>query len=188
MTAERCGTGGKINFKKIGYGILEGPLEFFKRQEEVVACAADHRTYSAGAADRIGRRLGPGAIYLYFILNKKRRKQIEALAAIALFLLVLARWQRSWTFVWIAGAIFLLGLVWSGFAEMLRAGWMKLAEGMGFVSGKIILTLVFFVVLLPVAFFAKRAGKLNIRLKPDGRPGFKVRDHRYVKDDLENPW
>ncbi|HZE86197.1 MAG TPA: SxtJ family membrane protein [Puia sp.] len=121
-------------------------------------------------------------------MNKKRRKQIEALAAIALFLLVLGRWQRSWNYVWAAAAIFLLGLLWKDFAEMLRAGWMKLAEGLGFVSGKIILTVVYFLVLIPIAIFARRSGKLNIRLNPDGRMGFKVRNHRYAKEDLENPW
>jgi hypothetical protein len=110
------------------------------------------------------------------------------LAAIALFLVVLGRWQRSWNYVWVAAAVFLLGLVWKDFSEVLRAGWMKLAEGMGFVSGKVVLTLVYFLVLIPVAFFAKRSGKLNIRLKPDERWGFRVRNHRFVKEDFENPW
>lgn len=154
----------------------------------MVACSSDHSAYIAGFTDRVGGKFGSGAFYLYFILIMKRRKQFETLAAIVLLLLALARWQKSWNYVYVAGVIVLTGLAWKGFSEKLHIAWMKLAEGLGFVSGKIILTLVFFLILIPVSFFAKRAGKLNIRLKSDERTEFKERNHKYAREDFENPW
>jgi hypothetical protein len=118
----------------------------------------------------------------------RRKKQIEALAAIALLLLLIARWQRSWNYVYIALAILLVGLVWEDFARVLQYGWMKLAEGLGFVSSRVLLTLVFILILIPVSLFAKYTGKLHIRLKAGGSSNFIDRNHTYVKEDLENPW
>jgi hypothetical protein len=173
-------------------------VEFLKGAEEMVAGAADNRSSFAGSAHRPGRGFGPGALYLYFILinpggtnfvrMKKRRKQIETLVVIALFLLVLARLHRSWAYVYSAAGLLALGLVWKDFADKLHIGWMKLAEGLGFVTGKILLTLLYFLLLLPLSVFAKRSRKLNIRLKAGEKTGFRDRDHTFVKEDLDNPW
>jgi hypothetical protein len=119
---------------------------------------------------------------------KKRRKQLETLLVIVLFLLVIARWQRSWNFVYIAAALAVLGLAWKDFAEKLHIGWMKLAEGMGLVTGKVLLSLLFFGLLVPLSFFAKRSRKLNIRLKAGEKTGFRVRNHTFVPEDFESPW
>jgi hypothetical protein len=170
-------------------------VEFLKGAEEMVAGAADNRSSFAGPAHRPGRGFGPGALYLYLILmenfvrmKKSRRKQIETLVVIALFLLVLARLHRSWTYAYIAAGLLALGLVWKDFADKLHIGWMKLAEGLGFVTSKILLTLLYFLLLLPLSVFAKRSRKLNIRLKAGEKTGFRDRDHTFVKEDLENPW
>jgi hypothetical protein len=163
-------------------------VEFPESAKKMVACSADRRAPFIGLADRAGWGIGAGSIYLYLVLMKKRRKQIEALAAIALLLLIIGRWERSWYWVFAAGAVFASGVLWRDFAEVLRRGWMKLAEGIGFVTGKILLFLVFVLILIPVAVYARRSGKLNIRIKKDGQTGFKERNHLYGKKDFENPW
>ena len=108
----------------------------------------------------------------------------------ALVLLILARHQHSWTYVYAAAALVLAGVLVEPFARGLHWGWMKLAEGLGFISSRILLTVVYVLVVLPVAFFAKRSGKLSIKLGKGGRgaSGFKDRNHVFVKEDLENPW
>jgi hypothetical protein len=118
----------------------------------------------------------------------KRRKQIEKLVVVALFLLVLGRWRRNWNYAYAALAILLAGLAWKGFAEGLRIAWMKLGEGLGYVFGKVLLTLVFLLMVIPLSVFARLTGRLNIRLRPGGKTYFKERNHLYVKEDFENPW
>lgn len=163
-------------------------MEFFENTKKVVACPADHRIAIDGFTDRFGGKLCAGPFYLYLVLMKGRRKQIETLIVITVCLLLLARWQKKADYAFAGLAILLLGILWKPFAETLRIAWAKLGEGLGFVFGKILLSLVFFLVLLPLATFAKAFGKLNIRLKPGEGSYFKERNHHYVKEDFEQPW
>ena len=88
-----------------------------------------------------------------------------------------------------AGAIIcVLGLAWQGFGEILHRLWMKFGELLGAVTSRIILFLLYFLVLVPVSFFAKRFGKLTMQIKPEGDSFFKQTDHLFTKHDLENPW
>ncbi len=117
-----------------------------------------------------------------------RRKQLEALAAIALLFVLIARWERSWYFIYVAAVVLVMGVLWRGFAEMLRRYWMKLGKGLGVVSGTILLTLVYILAVLPLSFFARRSGKFSIRLKPGEGSNFKDRGHVYAEKDFLHPW
>jgi hypothetical protein len=175
-------------------------VEFFEGQKEMVAGAADHRAAAIGSADRAGWEFRVSAIHLYLVLMREkvlmkhnmnmtgRRKQLEALGAVVLLFLLLARWQRSWYMVYAAIAILVTGVLWRAFAEKLRYYWMGLGKALGFVSGKILLTLVFLLLVIPISIIARRSGKLSIRLKAEGKTNFRDRNHLYVGEDLKNPW
>jgi uncharacterized membrane protein (UPF0136 family) len=75
-----------------------------------------------------------------------------------------------------------------GFAGIVHWGWTKLGLLMGNVTGKILLTLVYIVVLLPLACFARLSGKSGMKGKGGRQSYFTVRDHRYEKEDLVHPW
>lgn len=49
-------------------GFFKGSLEFFKDAKKVVAGPVDRRADPFGIIDRAGRKLGPGAFYLYLVL------------------------------------------------------------------------------------------------------------------------
>lgn len=115
-------------------------------------------------------------------------KPIQSLIAISILLLLIARWQRSWPIAAIAPALLLTGLLWKSFTKILHTLWMKLAETLGFISSHILLTLVWFLLLLPLSLFARFNKKLTIRLTPPDSSNFKTRNHTYTKEDLENPW
>jgi hypothetical protein len=117
-----------------------------------------------------------------------RRKRLESLGAILLLFLLLGRWQRSWYDVYAGGLIALTGLAWSRAGEWLAMYWMKGARAIGWMTGRVLLTVIFFVVVLPVSFFVKRNDKLDIRRKRGRRTMFKDRDHTFVGRDLKDPW
>jgi len=121
-------------------------------------------------------------------MNKERKRSIESLVAITLLLLILGRLQRSWDFVIAAVAVFGVGLLWQAGARLLDKGWRKLAEGLGFLSSRVLLTIVYCVFLLPLSLFARHSRKLTIKRKPAGSSNFKDRNHLYSKEDLENLW
>ncbi len=59
---------------------------------------------------------------------------------------------------------------------------------MGAVTGRVLLTLVYVLVLLPLSVLARWKGKLSIGKDPGGVTHFKERNHTYTKEDIIHPW
>ncbi|CAG4993428.1 hypothetical protein DYBT9275_01168 [Dyadobacter sp. CECT 9275] len=73
--------------------------------------------------------------------------------------------------------------------DLIVKGWYKLAEVLGAINGKILLSIVFFVVLFPVALLAKFGKKNPLALKKEETDTvFHTRNHRYTAKDLEQVW
>lgn len=82
----------------------------------------------------------------------------------------------------------LIGVFIPVLADKIHWLWMKLAHVMGWVMSKVILTLVFFVFLFPMALLMRAFGKTNVKLKSDGNSYYKERNFLYDKDSLEHVW
>ncbi|MHA4738417.1 SxtJ family membrane protein [Dyadobacter sp. MSC1_007] len=75
------------------------------------------------------------------------------------------------------------------FGDLIVKGWYKLAEILGAINGKILLSAVFFIVLFPVALLAKLGKKNPLHLKKEeGDSVFIERNHKYSAKDLEQVW
>jgi len=70
-------------------------------------------------------------------------------------------------FAIIGGILFLLGLVFPQGLKMLNKIWMGLAIVLGFFMSRLILTILFYIVLTPIALLAKLVGKKFMNLKYD---------------------
>ena len=66
--------------------------------------------------------------------------------------------------------------------------WMKFAEVLGFVMNKVILGIVFFIFLVPVAFLSKLFRKNPFKVKKDAASYFSDRNFTYNKKSLEQLW
>lgn len=69
--------------------------------------------------------------------------------------------------------------------------WFALSTALGTVVSKIILTILFFVMVLPVALVRRLMGKDSMQVKcwKKGKESvFRVRDHKFVAKDLEHPY
>ncbi len=66
--------------------------------------------------------------------------------------------------------------------------WMKISLTIGFAWSRILLTVIFVIVLIPLSFLSGIFSKRTIQIKPSKLTYFKVRNHIYTKDDLENVW
>jgi len=67
--------------------------------------------------------------------------------------------------------------------------WLKFAHILGWINSKILLGLIFFIFLLPIAWLSRLFTKDPLRLK--GRQlktMYSDRNHLYIKEDLENIW
>ena len=65
--------------------------------------------------------------------------------------------------------------------------WLK-HDKMGWVMSKVILTVVFFVFLFPMAMAKKFFGKPSVQMKAGGNSYYKERNFVYTKESLENVW
>lgn len=118
----------------------------------------------------------------------EKNKQWETILVIVLGLVAVYWFKRHNALLVAALVIGVSALLAPGVAGGIHWCWMKLSEGLGAVSGRVLLTVVYILVLIPLSFFARRLGKLNLRLKPGGKSYFKERDHIYSKEDFLHPW
>ena len=88
----------------------------------------------------------------------------------------------------IATVIGLLSIFIEKFAVGLNWLWMKLALGLGWVNSRILLSLLYYLFLVPISFLAKIFKGNPIKLKNDKGSMYEVRNHVYSKEDLKNIW
>jgi hypothetical protein len=73
--------------------------------------------------------------------------------------------------------------------DLIVKAWYKLAEVLGAINGRILLSLVFFVVLFPVALISRLGKKNPLALKRESSNSvFAERNHKYTGKDMEQVW
>jgi len=165
-------------------------MEFFNSQEKMVAGTAYYCADYSGVADYIGRNFGNRSVYLYFILMKEpqRHKELETILVLVLASGVFYWYYKKPVFLLVALIIGLTGLLVPLAGKIIHKGWMKLAEGIGFVMNKVILTIIFFLIVIPFGWITRKIGKSSVKLKPGGSSYFIDRNHDFTREDMENPW
>lgn len=119
----------------------------------------------------------------------QRTKHIETILVLVLALGVIYWLTEKDGFLFASGILGVLGLFFPWIASKIHYVWMKLAEGMGFVMSKVLLSIVFFLVLLPMSALARIFKmKKTIKLKPEGNSFFVERDFTYDKKSIEDVW
>jgi hypothetical protein len=67
--------------------------------------------------------------------------------------------------------------------------WLKLALGLGWINSRILLSIIYFVFLLPIAWISRLFTKDPLGLRNRKTSSlFVTRNHAYTKNDLENIW
>jgi hypothetical protein len=121
---------------------------------------------------------------------QQRLKSIESCLVITVGLLGLFLWLKN---PWLLRSAFVVGVLgalspWA--AEKIHKGWTLLAQALGWVNGRILLSIVFFVFLTPIAWLARKAKAMDLQLiKKTGEGSYySERDHQFQADDLKNTW
>jgi hypothetical protein len=84
--------------------------------------------------------------------------------------------------------LFAAGLLVTDIAMAIDWLWNKLSLLISAVLGKVLLTVIYIIILLPLAFLAKFFAGSGIELKPGRSSYYKSRNHTYTAEDLDNPW
>jgi hypothetical protein len=104
-------------------------------------------------------------------------------------LLVLAKILEQPLLISIALIIGIASVFSEAAARWIEWLWIKLALGLGWTNSRILLSLIFFLVLVPMAWFSRwfRRDSLNLK-RTHATTIFHTRNHRYRKEDLQNIW
>lgn len=122
-------------------------------------------------------------------VDTSRAKVLETILVLVLACGVFF-WLSKNNYLLLAAAIFgAIGLFIPALAKGIHWAWMKLAQGMGYVMSKVILSIVFFVFMLPIAALSRLFTKnKNVQMKAGAATYFKERNFTYDKESLENVW
>ena len=119
---------------------------------------------------------------------EKQNKSQVILSIVVGFLVLFAIFKAPWL-LWVSLVVGVLGLLSDTFAGLVTKVWLKFAEVLGRINGSILLTLIFFIFLTPIAFLMrviKKGDELSLK-KPEGS-NYTERNHQYRAKDLENIW
>jgi hypothetical protein len=118
----------------------------------------------------------------------KKEKTLEAILVIVTgFLLLFLIYEKQWM-LYVSLIVGIIGIIIKPLASIIAKGWMKLGELMGYIVSKVVLGTLFFIFLVPIAFFYNIFNKDTLQLKRTEKSLWKVRDHHFVSDDLKNSW
>lgn len=111
--------------------------------------------------------------------------------AMVLICLIIGLVAELPTFYPPAAALLVLNMIWPGAYRPIAILWFGLSHLLGAVVSRILLTVVFFLLVLPVGLARRLAGKDTLKLRAwkrgDGS-AFTLRDHVYTSADIENPY
>lgn len=119
----------------------------------------------------------------------ERSKAYESVLALVFGLLLLAALHKHPAWLPIAIGLTLATLLSPWLARMVAWGWVSLSQAIGFVVSRVLLGIVFFLVLTPIALLRRALGRDPLLIKrPAPASGFHDRSQAYAAKDLERPW
>ncbi len=158
--------------------------------EEVLAGAADRGTDAARHSNCHRWQLGGSSLHLHNLLGQMQRKELETILVLVLALGAIYWFSGDPAWLGAAGILGVLALLLPSARYWIHAGWMGLAKLLGFVMSRVLLSLIYLLILVPVAFLARWFGAKNqVRRKlPESQSHYTQRSGVYTGEDLIHPW
>jgi hypothetical protein len=111
-----------------------------------------------------------------------------AMVLICLLLGLLAEWTAFYP---LAAIVLVLNMIWPDAYRPVAKVWLGLSHLLGTFVSKILLSAVFYLLVLPVGLLRRMLGKDSLKLmdwKRGRDSAFKFRNHRYSSADIETPY
>jgi hypothetical protein len=118
----------------------------------------------------------------------KREKNLETILVISTGLVIFYSFTHVKLLLIIALLLNIIGLCSNFLAGKINWLWFKIAELLGFITSKVLLSIVFFIFLFPIALLYRLFNRNNMQLKGTRKTYYFTRNHKYTPKDLENVW
>lgn len=122
-------------------------------------------------------------------MNDTRIKELETVVGLSAVLLILFYIFGKPVFIVLSLALLLMSLIFKKLISRFVVVWLKVTNFIGRIINKVVLFLVFFLVLTPVALLYRvfNRNALGIK-KSDVKSYFFLRNHTYDQRDFEKNW
>jgi hypothetical protein len=124
-------------------------------------------------------------------LKIDQKKNVETAILIAIALLIMAWKYQDERFIIGCIGILILSLILPIVFYPIAKLWFGLGLLLGFVTTKVLLTIIFFLMVTPVGLFRKLLGRDTLSLKKFKKGTASVmaiRNHKFIPEDLKNPF
>lgn len=118
----------------------------------------------------------------------ERKKSLETIVVLMGALLVFYFIFHVELLLYISLGLAVLSIISGWLTDRLAWLWLEMAEGIGYVVSRILLTIIFYLVLTPLGLLSRLFTKDNLQLKGNRSSYFIERNHRFKPEDLENIW
>jgi hypothetical protein len=118
-----------------------------------------------------------------------REKQLETMLTIAVGFFLVA-WSTKNKYVFLFALLMgLIGMFSKTLTSYISNGWMKVGEAMGAISSRVILSVIYFLFLVPIALLYRIGRKDTLQLNKSKSSSYFIERHlRYEAKELKNPW
>src|SRR5215212_4022833 len=152
----------------------------------MVAGTCNFYSFADRHTDCICRRLSHCSIHLHSFLMKE--KHLGTMLVFVLVLIILFLNYHNVKLLYAALALGGIGILIPSLSRKIHDVWMKFAELLGLVMNKVILGIVFYVFLFPVALMSRLFRKNPFKVKKQTSSYFSERNFTYTKKSLEQLW
>jgi hypothetical protein len=126
-----------------------------------------------------------------FLENISRDQAKDGGMAVVLIFLILGMVLKQKNFYTYAMAALIVNMILPGIYKPFAKVWFALANFLGTIMSKILLTIVYILLVLPVGLIIRLSGKDSLKLKQFKKglsSVFKERNHEFRSPDIENPY
>ena len=121
--------------------------------------------------------------------KKMKQKELQSLLIIVLGFSAIGFLFKLEELILLAMVIGIISIIIPQLGSLIIKGCNYFALGLGWINSRIILSLVFYLFLTPIALISRIFTKDKFKLKHPGNKSLWVtRNHLFTSKDLENPW
>ena len=169
-------------------------MAFYKRAQKILVGAVNYRADTAWIINSIWWQQRFSSVHLLIILKMMNSKQINSNPVKTVLIItvgfVIVYMATKWTWaIKVSVLIGLLGLLSEYLAKKIDLFWMKLAWVLSLIIPNVLLTIIFYFFLTPLALLSRLFGKKNqLTLKNTERSLFNDHKIDFDKASFEKPW
>lgn len=117
-----------------------------------------------------------------------KEKELKSLLVIVVGLLVFYLIFNNVYFIYASVAIGGLSLLIPTVGKGINWVWFKIAEVLGWINSRILLSLLYYIFLTPISLLYRIFKKNSLDIKAPSKSIYEERNHIYSSKDLDNPW